>query len=451
MRIRAAIAVQLLVLITTAVASHAQADRHPPALTPVELRADLAVFRSDFLGVERSYSTEARRQAESRVAALEAALDTVDRGYFELEIARIVALADNGHTNAFASTRATHFNRVPLRFAPLGSAFHVLAVRAPHADLLGARLIAIDARPVADLRGAARTLTGGTEARRDAFAPFLFESPRQLHILGLIPDSAAATYRLQLADGRTVDRRITAEPASRIQPAFNTSQWLFPASATNQGTEWRSLISVEKAPWALRDATVPFRWRDAPELGAIVVEFRQNFGRPGQTIELFMTEVEAELQRRRPRNLILDMRLNGGGNLQLTREFAKRLPTLVPGRIFVLTSRWTFSAAISTIGYLKQAAPDRVTIVGEEVGDRLEFWAEGGPVTLRHSGIQIGRARERHDYANGCRAFTDCHGAVVAHPIAVRSLSPDVAAGWSVAAIVAGRDPAMDAVAAALR
>jgi hypothetical protein len=32
------------------------------------------------------------------------------------------------------------------------------------------------------------------------------------------------------------------------------------------------------------------------------------------------------------------------------------LPTLVKGRIFVLTSPWTFSAAISTLGYLKQAA-----------------------------------------------------------------------------------------------
>jgi hypothetical protein len=164
-----------------------------------------------------------------------------------------------------------------------------------------------------------------------------------------------------------------------------------------------------------------------------------------------MDSVTREIAARTPTHLVLDMRFNGGGNLQLTRAFAQRLPSLVPGRIFALTSRYTFSAAISTVGYLKQAAPNRVTIVGEEVGDRLEFWAEGRPVTLRHSGILISRATERHDYADGCRRFTDCHRAVVVQRIAVPTLRPDVAAPWTVEALRAGRDPAMTAVAAGLQ
>ena len=122
------------------------------------------------------------------------------------------------------------------------------------------------------------------------------------------------------------------------------------------------------------------------------------------------------------------------------------LPALVPGRIFVLTSPWTFSAAISSIGYLKQAVPDRVTIIGEEVGDRLVFWSEGRPLTLERSGIVISRATERHDYATGCKPYKDCHGNVVRHPISVRSLEPDTAAPWTIDVYRAGRDPAMAAV-----
>ena len=116
-----------------------------------------------------------------------------------------------------------------------------------------------------------------------------------------------------------------------------------------------------------------------------------------------------------------------------------------------MTSPWTFSAAISSIGYLEQTAPDRVTIVGEEVGDRLEFWAEGRPVTLPNSGLVIGIATERHDYQNGCRAFSDCHGPVVQNPIAVPTLVPNVPAPWTIEAYRAGRDPAMEAVVAQLR
>jgi hypothetical protein len=147
---------------------------------------------------------------------------------------------------------------------------------------------------------------------------------------------------------------------------------------------------------------------------------------------------------------VLDLRLNGGGDPTQARDFAESLPTLVPGTIFVLTGPATFSAAISTAGYLKQAAPDRVRIVGEPVGDRLEFFAEGRTTTLQHSGAVVLPATERHDYRAGCRQHTDCHAPVVARPIAVPTLEPDIAAPWTLDHWRRGLDPAMQAVAAAL-
>ena len=122
----------------------------------------------------------------------------------------------------------------------------------------------------------------------------------------------------------------------------------------------------------------------------------------------------------------------------------------MPGRIFALTSPWTFSAAISSVGYLEQAAPRRVTIVGEAVGDRLNFFSEGDVVELPNSHAMILNATERHDYPTGCRGFGDCHGPVVRNPIAVPSLQPDIAAPWTIDAYIAGRDPGIEAVAAAL-
>ena len=90
-------------------------------------------------------------------------------------------------------------------------------------------------------------------------------------------------------------------------------------------------------------------------------------------------------------------------------------------------------------------------IVGEEVGDRLIFFAEGRGVTLPNSGIGIGVATERHDYQTGCKPYKDCHGPVACNPISVPTLTPDIAAPWTIAAYRAGRDPAMDAVAAAVK
>jgi hypothetical protein len=445
----------LLVAVTSFAAP--MAHQAQPAATSAQplaasaLRADLAVFRSEFFDRERSYDAVARVQAEQRLQRLEASIDTVSRTWFELEIARIVALADNGHTNVQAGSRASRYNRVPFRLVPLGGGFHVLRASGALTDLPGARLVSIDGRSIADVRAIAHTLHGGTPEWRDRVAPFVFESPHLLHALGVARDASAATYEFELPEGRRVRRRVEGHPPDAGAPRVGTGRWVYPEPGLPASEGWRGVLAPDRAPWSLREAGSPFRWRDAPELRAVVIELRQNFDAAGRPIAAFLAEMVAELERRKPEHVVLDMRMNGGGNLNTTRDFMRRLPSLVSGRIFALTSPWTFSAAISSVGYLEQAAPGRVTIVGEIIGDRLEFWAEGAPLTLANSGIGIGRARERHDYAGGCRAFTDCHRPVVLNPIAVSSLAPDIAAPWTIEAYRSGRDPAMEAVAAAIR
>ena len=50
----------------------------------------------------------------------------------------------------------------------------------------------------------------------------------------------------------------------------------------------------------------------------------------------------------------------------------------------------------------KQAAGDRLAIVGEPIGDRLEFWAEGDIMRLPGLGALMLYATERHNYMTGC-------------------------------------------------
>ena len=443
----------LLCLALAASSAGAQQERpapQAPASAADGRRADIAVFREQFLARDRSYSDAARKEAEARLFRLEADAASVSPAYFELELARIVALADNGHTMLFAGPRSRRYNRVEVRLVPFGEEFYVLRAKAASADLLGARLVAIDGHPVAEVRKVARTLMGGIPAWRDRDAGYFLESPEQMQALGVIEAGEAATYRFALVDDATVERKLAAEPPDLTGPRANSVRWLYPDKLDRDGDAWRTLIAPESAPWALQDLDEPFRFRDAPELEALVIQLRQNTSSPGHAIEDFLRDMTGKIGERKPQNLVLDMRLNGGGDLNDTRDFVQRLPRLVPGRIFVLTSPWTFSAAISTTGYLEQAAPERVIIVGEPVGDRLQMWAEGRVFELPHSKAAGLNATERHDYLTGCKPFADCHGPVVRNPIAVASLDPDIAAPWTLDAYRAGRDPAIEAVTAAL-
>ena len=123
------------------------------------------------------------------------------------------------------------------------------------------------------------------------------------------------------------------------------------------------------------------------------------------------------------------------------------LPNLTArgGRVYALTSGRTFSAGISSLGYLKQSGGDRVSIVGAPVGDRLEFWAETDTIDLPQTGATILYATERHDYITGCPE-PDCHASIRNHPIRVRSLAPDVAVATTGRDVMSGKDPLMEAV-----
>jgi hypothetical protein len=415
-----------------------------------ERRADLAQLRSGFFERDRAYSAAARAQALARIEALEAESGDIDATRFALDLAQIAALADNGHTLSFAAARVARANRVPIRHMPFGTEFVVMRALEPHLDLLGARLQAIDGVPLARLREAAHRLSGGVPAYRDRQAPFLFESPQQLNALGLGAAAGEAMYRFVLADGRSVERRLAGQPPGADRPRANTGRLLLPEVGAGMGG-WQGVLALERAPWSLQEALKRFRWQHRSDLDAVVIDLRQIFDGGDEKLADFFEVVREAVRRLQPRHLVLDLRLNGGGDLTRARDFAESLPTLVPGRLFVLTGPGTFSAAISTLGYLKQAAPARVSIVGEAVGDRLEFFAEGREIKLRHSGESLLPATERHDYVSGCRKFDDCHIHVVRRPIAVPTLDPDIAAPWTFEAYRAGVDPAMQAVAAALK
>src|SRR4029078_7872905 len=94
----------------------------------------------------------------------------------------------------------------------------------------------------------------------------------------------------------------------------------------------------------------------------------------------------------------VDLRLNSGGNLEVARDFMKGLyDALGTKQLFVITGNCTFSAGLYHAAQLKQFT--HATFVGEPVGDRLDYWAEGGMLVLPYSGAVIEYADGFHRYS----------------------------------------------------
>jgi len=343
------------------------------------------------------------------------------------------------------------FNGVSIAFFPFGGDFNVVGVETGDSDLLGARLVAVEGRPIEGIVATLRTFAGGTPVHRDERATQVLTSPEQLHAVGLCRNADSVEYTLLTAGGKKISRVFSVR------------------SPSTEAADWNGLPRTHQASWAFQEPEKPFRYRDAPEIDGVVVQLRKTFDDGGRMIADFLQEAEAKRRALGRKHIVLDMRFNGGGNFLLIRDFMVRWPARAPGRFFVLTSRQTFSAAILSIAYLKQAGKDRVTIVGEPVGDRMMFFSDGLPIRLPHSGRYFLPAVLRMDYQDGCRAYDDCHQAIAQSgrpfatgalttlgpvdrlPVSVPTLEPDIPAPWTIDAWLNGTDPMMDAVLATVR
>lgn len=401
----------------------------PAASTP-----DVAAMR-DYVAKNRAYSPAARGEALRRVEAL-AALSG-HPAQFELEAAAIAALADNGHSVLLPPQWASRYPRSPVRFGLFADGLFVIAAPADRAGLIGRRVVELNGRPWQAVRQAYARYQGGEQGFRDQFVTLFMETPALLHAAGLSENPAGLDLRLEAADGERTSETV----AARLAPFEGEAVLL----GRPQLLEAAASLPPDARPLYLRDPDEAWRLVFSDAVDGAYIQLKST---AGDGIGPFLAATLAELGRRRPRNIVVDLRFNLGGDLNLARDFMQKLPPLAAGgRIYAITSGRTFSAAISSLGYLKQAAGDRLTIVGEPIGDRLEFWAEGDLLRLPGVGAMLLYATERHNYMTGCPE-ADCHAAIRDHPIRVATLRPDLPTPLTFADFRVGRDPAMEAVVA---
>lgn len=422
----------------------------PPEPTPAEVEdqragqiAD-AAYLARFPEFDRAYSPAARAQAQRMLAQLQTDAGDLSHEQFVLRVAEIAALADNGHTSIGENAFKKNTPRLPLRTYQFADSLYVVWATPAQSELLGARIDAIDGRSIEAIRAGLRRYSGGTEAHRERMQAALLESPAMLHAAGLAMSREALSLRGVLVNGATFERRVEAEQRDRSAWVSSSQRLLFP---TWEGAPMTGVMRDGDAlPIYLRHRSQLFSLEEAPERG-LYIGLSHNADADESPIATFLDGALARVRSEHPAYVVVDMRMNGGGDYTTTYAFAQSLPQAANGApIYVFTSPWTFSAAINAVAALKSAGGDQVIIVGEPVGDRLDFWAEGGTFNLPNAFVQVHYASGRHVYDGPCRNQETCFWLNERYPVRVRTLEPDIAAPLTFAAYRAFRDPAMEAV-----
>lgn len=408
--------------------------------------ADAAYFAA-YPDLDRSYAPAARKNAQQLAARLKADAPQLSREQFVLRVAEIAALADNAHTAPDVVAFWKDTPRLPLRGYLFSDGLRVLRAKAPVEDLVGARIDRIDGRTVDELFRALAKYHAGPDARRRQLLTAVLESPALLEAAGLARERRALTISGILLDGTPFERRIEAEERGPAAPIANTCRLLFPPAAGRTPEGMTAWLPLPSPPISIADGSRLFTSARLPD-GALYFALGHNNDGDEEKIAPFLESILAEIDRTRPSSLVVDLRFDRGGDYTKTWAFAKGLPSRLPpdARIWLLTSSWTFSAGITTAAALVEAGKGRVRIVGEPVGDRLEFWAEGGMMPLPNIRLQVYYAAGKHDYRRPCDDVDACFWLNALFPVRVDSLDPHVRAPWSFDDYRAGRDPALEVV-----
>lgn len=408
--------------------------------------ADLAIARDEFVLKSLSFSDDNRQKALKFLDDLQPQLNRLSNEAYLLAMLKTAAFADNGHEMLITANGWHPSQQLPLKLLWLQDGVLVTRAAPAHADLLGALVESIDGHEPETIARDLQNYRGGPLAMVRWDITWLIEQAGMLHAMGLAKAPDLVQLRLRKADSSTIERTIAFVPKSDIPDGMRPHrQYSMLPNASEQQKRWQTMRVPAAEPWYLQQAELPYRLSTDEQLDALLLQLRLHFDTDGHSLSEFIEQAIAAIEKNSARHLIVDLRFDLGGNVDLTQPLRPVIAKHPFERIVVLTGPHTLSAGIIMAAELKQLGRERVTIIGDEVGDTLRFWSEGQQVCLPNSQYCFIRSTGVWDLQHGCAGEPACYGD--RFDVRVESLKPDIYAPLTVEVLRSGRDPAMEAAA----
>lgn len=346
------------------------------ALPPEEVsawREDIATYRIE---LERRhinlFHTVSETEFDNALAGLVERLPELDEDAVLVELMRITRMIGDGHTQIpIMMGPHTHF---PLNFHMIGEDIYVSASADEYRSMLGARLVAIDGMPISDVvaRVAPAVQTAENAYGLKHSLAFHLTIDNLLFGAGITRHSGLATFTFETADQSLHDIELEAVPmrdfVSRTRNSITRARPLpTPGLALN---EYLWIAEMEDGETAyLHFARYP--------------DFEQ--------MMVFADQVAEFLAEREIRNLVIDLRENGGGDFYVGLGLSSAILNVDTldwsNGIYLLAGRATYSAAMSNTAQFRQILNAR--IVGEPTGGNPVAYAENESFTLPNSGRMV--------------------------------------------------------------
>lgn len=344
-------------------------------------------------------------QFKAHAADLAARLHQLNDHQITVEMMRLVALLQDGHSKLIPSGENGFRNWYPLRFHTFTDGIYITAAPAKMTELRGARVEAIAGRPAEQVVADVTALFGADNRFGRSTFTFLVSNADVLAALDLVAPGASLALELT-ANGQRLERSVAAEAG---EADFDFRFWgehfgppgVETVASFGTPDPMDFLISADaNRPLHLRHRAAYFaeHLRDQRTVYLQINAMTHQSSRVEAPMLEYIADHLTDSQRGRhpAQRLIVDLRYNFGGDGSMSTDIVNRLLLGFPnalerGHVFVITSGATFSAGVMLTEEILDHMP--AILVGQPMGASWSSYGDAESFTLPESGFQLDVSR----------------------------------------------------------
>ena len=392
-------------------------------------REDLAFLRKEAPARHANlFHDMTAAQFDSALNSIDSQLPALSRHQVIVELQKLAALIGDGHSNVGPwRDSVIAFHTLAVSFYWFSDGIIVRAADSAHANLLGVKVVAINGMPIdSAIARMGPLISHDNEMGFRAFTPFFLAMPEILQATGIVPDLQRVALTVESAGKQ---RTVTLTPAG-----------LFPMLTGDADRSW-----VRRAGWVdardgkqealwLSDPLNIYWYKYLPESRTLYLQINTIQQKQADSLRRFIARAIATADSAGADKLVLDLRLNGGGNGDFNKQIF--LPIIksrydTPGHFYVITGRRTWSAAQMLVTELMKYTT--AIFVGEPSASHGNHYGDSYRIVLPNSRVTFRVSTLWHQYLD---------------PRDKRlMIEPTIKAPLSFSDYAAGRDPALTAIA----
>jgi len=326
------------------------------------------VTAADFdAAVENLYKAMPGMQEHERIAGL----------------GRIVAMFKYGHTSLGWRMNPFSYHVAPVNFYWFPDGLYAEGADQKNADIVGARLVKVEGVPVQEALGKIKPLVASENDQYfKAYGLDFLAIPEALHAQGITKElKKTVSYTFEKA-GKTFEQTLQAVEGFHLPRNYGF---------VIHNALWMSAREQTATPFYLKNIDRNYYYEYLPGSKTVYVRQSQVLDDKEETIAAFYRKVFEFIEKNEVDKLVIDVRLNGGGNNYKNKPVVTGIVECKkinkPGKLFVITGRRTFSACQNLVNEFSNYT--NAIFVGEPTAENVNFYGDTRRVDLPKTGIPV--------------------------------------------------------------